>query len=186
MPKWRNWQTRTTQTRVPSGVWVRPPPSALFYLCHLLKPPELYSPAVGRANGRVAWATFFCAVRTPLRYFVFLLLGLAVGIGLGLYLGWVTWPTQYTEDNPSILQQSYQQDFLLMTAVSYSDDGNLGAATQRVDSLGENGRSLLLNTTIDLILTNPTSSNIPPLARLANDLGENNPTLLPYLTEGSP
>ena len=28
-PKWRNWQTRTTQTRVPSGVWVRFPPSAL-------------------------------------------------------------------------------------------------------------------------------------------------------------
>jgi hypothetical protein len=27
-PKWRNWQTRTTQTRVPSGVWVRFPPSA--------------------------------------------------------------------------------------------------------------------------------------------------------------
>ena len=29
-PKWRNWQTRTTQTRVPSGVWVRFPPSAPF------------------------------------------------------------------------------------------------------------------------------------------------------------
>ncbi len=29
-PKWRNWQTRTTQTRVPSGVWVRFPPSALL------------------------------------------------------------------------------------------------------------------------------------------------------------
>ena len=29
-PKWRNWQTRTTQTRVPSGVWVRFPPSALI------------------------------------------------------------------------------------------------------------------------------------------------------------
>ena len=29
LPKWRNWQTRTTQTRVPPGVWVRFPPSAL-------------------------------------------------------------------------------------------------------------------------------------------------------------
>ena len=28
MPEWRNWQTRTTQNRVPSGVWVRFPPSA--------------------------------------------------------------------------------------------------------------------------------------------------------------
>jgi hypothetical protein len=27
-PKWRNWQTRATQNRVPSGVWVRLPPSA--------------------------------------------------------------------------------------------------------------------------------------------------------------
>jgi hypothetical protein len=24
-PVWRNWQTRSTQNRVPSGVWVRPP-----------------------------------------------------------------------------------------------------------------------------------------------------------------
>ncbi len=29
-PEWRNRQTRTTQTRVPSGVWVRFPPSALY------------------------------------------------------------------------------------------------------------------------------------------------------------
>src|SRR5512139_3429632 len=27
-PEWRNRQTRTTQNRVPSGVWVRFPPSA--------------------------------------------------------------------------------------------------------------------------------------------------------------
>ena len=27
MPMWRNWQTRTTQNRVPSGVSVRPRPS---------------------------------------------------------------------------------------------------------------------------------------------------------------
>jgi hypothetical protein len=33
MPEWRNWQTRTTQNRVPQGVWVRLPPSA-FPLIH--------------------------------------------------------------------------------------------------------------------------------------------------------
>ena len=31
-PKWRNWQTRTTQNRVPSGVRVRLPPSALLII----------------------------------------------------------------------------------------------------------------------------------------------------------
>jgi hypothetical protein len=29
MPEWRNRQTRTTQNRVPKGMWVRFPPSAL-------------------------------------------------------------------------------------------------------------------------------------------------------------
>ena len=29
MPTWWNWQTRTTQNRVPQGMWVRFPPSAL-------------------------------------------------------------------------------------------------------------------------------------------------------------
>src|SRR5574340_61713 len=33
-PKWRNWQTRTTQNRVPSGLWVRFPPSALYNSKH--------------------------------------------------------------------------------------------------------------------------------------------------------
>jgi hypothetical protein len=28
LPEWRNWQTRTTQNRVPSGVRVQFPPSA--------------------------------------------------------------------------------------------------------------------------------------------------------------
>ena len=31
MPKWRNWQTRTTQTRVERSMWVRFPPSAHWY-----------------------------------------------------------------------------------------------------------------------------------------------------------
>src|SRR5512146_678062 len=35
-PKWRNRQTRTTQNRVPSGLWVRFPPSALYNSLHLL------------------------------------------------------------------------------------------------------------------------------------------------------
>src|SRR5512141_3104234 len=35
-PKWRNRQTRTTQNRVPSGLWVRFPPSALYNTFPLL------------------------------------------------------------------------------------------------------------------------------------------------------
>ena len=71
-----------------------------------------------------------------LKYLGALLVGLVIGGGIGLLLGWLVWPTEYTEATPLILEDSYRQDFILMAAAAYSANGDLGVATERIDRFG--------------------------------------------------
>lgn len=113
-------------------------------------------------------------------------LGLLLGTGLGLYLGWVVWPTEFTNANPAALQESYRQDYALMIASAYAADGDLAAAEQRVDELGEDGRSFYFSFTLDTILREHNQTETRQLARLAADLGFSSPAMTPYLTESEP
>jgi len=114
---------------------------------------------------------------TPL----FILLGLAIGIGLGLAVGWVFWPTQFTDANPAVLDDNYRRDYLLLIADGYALDNNLAAAQQRVDELGEDGSQFMLSVLIDMILRQQDEAAIRRLTRLANDLGQYTPAMAPYL-----
>lgn len=117
--------------------------------------------------------------RLPIPFFV--LLGLAIGIGLGLAVGWVFWPTQFTDANPAVLDDNYRRDYLLLIADGYALDNNLAAAQQRVDELGEDGSQFMLSVLIDMILRQQDEATIRRLARLANDLGQYTPVMAPYL-----
>ncbi|VAW31733.1 hypothetical protein MNBD_CHLOROFLEXI01-740, partial [hydrothermal vent metagenome] len=81
---------------------------------------------------------------TPL----FILLGLAIGIGLGLAVGWVFWPTQFTDANPAVLDDNYRRDYLLLIADGYALDNSLAVAQQRIDDLGEDGSQFMLSVLI--------------------------------------
>ena len=110
-------------------------------------------------------------------------LGLVMGLGLALYLGWVAWPTEFTEADPSILQEEYRREYTLMLANAYMLDGNLPAARRRLYSLGhEEPDQWLLTLTVDAILSGRDEATvILPLVTLAHDLGLNSPAMAPYL-----
>lgn len=114
---------------------------------------------------------------TPL----FILLGLAIGIGLGLAVGWVFWPTQFTDANPAVLDDTYRRDYLLLIADSYALDNNLAVAQQRIDTLGEDGAQFALSVLIDMILRQQDEAAIRRLTRLTSDLGQYTPAMDPYL-----
>lgn len=118
---------------------------------------------------------------TPL----FILLGLAIGAGLGLAIGWVFWPTQFTDATPAVLDDNYRRDYVLLIADNYALDNNLAAAQQKIATLGEDGSQYLLSVLIDMILRQQDESQIRRLARLANDIGQYTPAMEPYLS-GSP
>ncbi len=116
--------------------------------------------------------------RNPL----FLIIGLAAGISLGLYLGWVIWPTEFTDANPSVLQASYQQEYVQLIADAYAaDNQDLSTARRRLNELGGNSDELLLDTITDAILSEADDGEIRRLVRLASDLGLSSPAMTPFL-----
>lgn len=121
-----------------------------------------------------------------LRPLLIIIIGLALGIGLGLYLGWVAWPTEFTDANPAILQEAYRQDYVRLIAAAYTADNDLNMAQRRVASLGEDGRDVVLSVTLDTILQGGDAAEIRQLVRLAADLGLSSPAMTPYLPEETP
>lgn len=120
------------------------------------------------------------------RVLLWLGLGLILGVSAGLYLGWVAWPTEFTNTDPSILRPDYKRDYLVMTAQAYLLDGDLNAARRRLYSLGEpEPDRWLLQTTVDAILSGRDETReIQPLVQLSHALGLSSPALVPYLTGG--
>ena len=121
-------------------------------------------------------------MRRWIRILALLAVGMAAGIGLGLYLGWVVWPTEFTDAAPELLQESFRRDYVRMTAAAYGLDGDLVTAQRRIDDLGATGEAFVLSVTLDAILRGEDEAEIRQLARLATDLGLESPALLPYVS----
>lgn len=122
-----------------------------------------------------------------LRFAVFIIIGFAIGTGLGLYLGWEAWPTEFTDAAPEILQDSYRRDYALMIAATYALDRDLASAARRIDSLGTagTGQEFFFSVTLDTILRNEDETAMRQMVRLANDLGLESPAFAPYLIGGA-
>ena len=88
------------------------------------------------------------------------LLGLALGVGLGLLAGWRLWPVQYDSVTPDLLADAYQLDYANMIAVAYDDAPNLDLARARLARLGPAAADLLARLAADE----------PAAARLLADL----------------
>ena len=65
-----------------------------------------------------------------------ILLGLILGVALGLLYGWVISPVSYTNTSPAALRADYKDQYLLLIATSYTADGDLDRARQRMAQLG--------------------------------------------------
>lgn len=108
-------------------------------------------------------------------------LGIMIGGGIGLYLGWVVWPVQFVDGAPAGLQPNYQEDYLLMVAVAYTQDGDLELARRYMAGLGGESGQLLLRVTVEAILSGRAESDIRPLVALSQALGLESPAMAPYL-----
>jgi hypothetical protein len=111
------------------------------------------------------------------------LIGLVIGIGLGLFIGWGLIPINYTETSPAVLRQDWKDEAVWMAAQAFAYDHDLEAATNRLSPLGSNdvGRLVLdrAERAIDQQLAAP---QIASLARLAAALGARSARVDPYLT----
>ncbi len=72
--------------------------------------------------------------------YIFFVLSVAAGIGLGLLYGWVISPVQLVETSPATLRIDYKTDYILMVAEVYSFDDDANAAVCRLALLGGDPR----------------------------------------------
>ncbi len=109
-------------------------------------------------------------------------LGIILGIAVGLLIGWVVWPIEFTEADPTVLEDSYQHEYTVMIASAYALDQDPTMARQRLTSLGkEDMEGWLLSVTVNHILAGADETEIEHLVKLSTDFGLYSPAMDPYL-----
>ncbi|MEM7333391.1 MAG: hypothetical protein AAF490_14975 [Chloroflexota bacterium] len=114
-----------------------------------------------------------------------LIFGLALGVGLGLYIGWEAWPTEFTDANPAVLQAQYQDEYIQIIADVYAAEQDLGEARVRLGDFGSNYEDILLNSINNRFLQNSDPVALRRMAQLASDLGLTSPVVESLLASGS-
>jgi hypothetical protein len=67
---------------------------------------------------------------------IFIILALVLGAGLGLAYGWYVDPVDYFDLPPDTLRADYKADYVLMTAEAYSVEQDAGLAARRLAIFG--------------------------------------------------
>jgi hypothetical protein len=67
---------------------------------------------------------------------LFILLVLLAGVGLGLIYGWIIDPVEFYDLTPDTLRADYKADYVLMTAESYHANGDPAVAARQLAIFG--------------------------------------------------
>jgi hypothetical protein len=115
------------------------------------------------------------------RFLVSFAVALLVGLGIGLYLGWVQFPVQFIDSPASGLAPAYKDDYTLMIAAGYAADGDLNGATARLQVLGIGNVPAYVQQVTERYITNSRGvDEIRLLVRLSAALGRLTPMMEPY------
>ena len=122
--------------------------------------------------------------RSIRRTAAWLVLGILIGAGIGLFLGWVAWPLEFSETDPADMDERFQVDYTLMIAAAYLDDLDLTEAGDRLSRLAKDDAGRwVLGIAVDYILKGESEADILTLVTLANDMGQYSPIMDPYLSQ---
>jgi hypothetical protein len=117
------------------------------------------------------------------RVLIVTVLGLAIGIGIGLTVGWF-FPVTTVKTAPSSLSPVWQSDWTLMTAQAFSLDGDLDLAKQRLALLGTGDLGARVAERGEQAIAEGLPPNyVGALARLAAALETRTDALSPYLSK---
>ena len=74
---------------------------------------------------------------------VFIVLALLAGIGIGVAYGWYVDPVDYFDTTPDTLRADYKADYVLMTAEAYRVEQDPGLAARRLAIFGTKSSSAI-------------------------------------------
>jgi hypothetical protein len=116
-----------------------------------------------------------------LRFLLSLITGLVLGALIGLYLGWVQFPVQFVNSPASSLSERAKNDYMVMVAAGYLEDGDLGGAVERLRLLGvPNIPAYVQQVTENYISNSQDVDDISYLVALAEAVGRLTPIMQPY------
>ncbi len=116
-----------------------------------------------------------------IRFVISLAIGLAVGLLIGLYLGWVQFPVEYVNSPASDLSLRHKDDYAVMIASGFLQDGDLEAAVDRLRLIGVENIPTFVQETAERYITNSREvSDIRVLVALATAMDRLTPIMEPY------
>ena len=114
-------------------------------------------------------------------------LGLAAGLALGLLCSWVLWPRRPLSSDLAHVRQMYQEDYVVMVSMAYGQEGDLSRAVERLSYLGWQRAPELVSQVAARTLQEGAPLSVKRhLARLAHDLGDNQPAIIAYVATPAP
>lgn len=72
-----------------------------------------------------------------MRRWIFFLFSILLGVGIGLFFGWVVQPIEFTNTTYSSLRADFRTDYVLMTAETYTLEQSPPAALRRLTALSD-------------------------------------------------
>ncbi len=115
------------------------------------------------------------------RFFLSLFIGLVLGVGIGLYVGWVQQPVQFLNSPANSLAQRYKDEYVVMVAAGYLNDGDLGGALERLRLLGVANLPAYVQEVTERYITNSQNvGDIRYLVALSEAVGRLTPIMQPY------
>ena len=100
---------------------------------------------------------------------LYLVTGLATGLVAGLILAWILWPPRVTGVSPASLDESYKEQYRLMTSLAFASSGDLGRAQARIALLQDGDPVRALTSQAQVALGNSaTQREARALAGLAS------------------
>ncbi|PJF23404.1 MAG: hypothetical protein CUN56_01045 [Phototrophicales bacterium] len=115
------------------------------------------------------------------RFLVSLLLGIGLGIGGGIALGWGPLAVVYVDGPASALAQRYRDEYTVMIAAGYRADQDALGAIERLRILGEDNIPLYVQEVTERFITNSRDiDDIYHLVALAEGLGRLTEIMIPF------
>lgn len=115
------------------------------------------------------------------RFFTSLLVALAIGAGIGLYLGWAAFPATTGAAEADALAQRYKDDYTVMVAGGYLADRDLNAVADRLRLIGVTDAPAHVQAVTERAISNSINlEDIRDLVALAEALGRLTPAMEAY------
>lgn len=116
-----------------------------------------------------------------LRFLISLLFGLIIGLGIGVYIGWVQAPVEFVDSPLSYLDGPHQDEYTVMVAAGYTADHDLNGAVERLRALNVPSVPAYVESLTERYISQGRSvDDIRYLVALAEGMGRLTPLMEPY------